>query len=442
MKPKFDLLLKNADVYLPNSQIVKIDIGVSTGKIKALGSFSETQAYKTLNLQGLLVSPGIIDTQVHFREPGLTHKEDLATGTLSAIHGGVTSIFEMPNTNPSTDTEAAYLEKLNLAKNRAYSHHAFYMGATHNNINHLANLENLAHSPGIKLFMGSSTGNLLVEDDISLEKILNQIHKRLVVHSEDEHRLRERKHIATDSKSVLEHPNWRDATSALMSTQRLIHLARKTKKTVHVLHISTKDEVEFLQNHKDIATLEILPQHLLLHAPECYERLGTLAQQNPPIREASHQKGLLEAFKKGFFDVIGSDHAPHTLEEKAKPYPTSPSGVPGVQTMLTLMLDLAHKNSLPLDLILSRFTENPRRIFNIKNKGRIEVGYDADFTVIDLKKSRRIENKDMKSKSNWTPFDGMTTTGWPVMTILLGEVVMQDFETTSPPQGKPITFES
>jgi dihydroorotase len=449
---QFDLILKNATILAPHPSgsglhEVALDIAVSNQRIAKIGPGLTDTATKILDLQGLHVLPGVIDSQVHFREPGLTHKEDLETGTRSAILGGVTTVFEMPNTAPSTTTQEAFEDKLNRAKNRCHSHYAFYMGAAAENASELAYLENLPHCSGVKIFMGSSTGTLLVDKEEVLEKILRSGHRRVIVHSEDEARMRERRHIAEESKDVHMHPVWRDAESALISTKRLIGLARKTGRKVHVLHVSSGDEMDFLKEQKetveaDKITVEVLPQHLTLYAPDCYDRLKNYAQQNPPIREKKHYDRIWQALIDGTVDVIGSDHAPHTREEKERPYPQSPSGMPGVQTLVPIMLNHVNQGRLSLAHFTQLVTENPRRVFGVKNKGRIEVGFDADFTVVDMKKTRTIENSWIASRCGWTPFDGMKVQGWPTHTILLGEVVMENDTVISPHRGQGVLFET
>lgn len=440
-----DLLLKNCDalIYDKSSGRVKraaVDIAVQSGKISDISGTLNFTAEKVLNLKGLTVLPGAIDSQVHFREPGLTHKEDLDTGTQAALLGGITSVFEMPNTNPSTTTPEAFNEKLGLAKNRANCHYAFFAGASHDNTAVLPELENAAHCAGIKVFLGASFGSLLVDDDIVFEKVMQNGKHRLTIHSEDEARLKARKHLAVEAGHPRAHPVWRDEESAMISTKKSIGLAKKYNRPVHILHVSSSEEMEFLAKNKDIATVEILPQFLTLSAPECYERLGTLVQQNPPIRDKRHFEKLWQAVLNGTVDIIGSDHAPHTREEKNLPYPQSPSGFPGVQTLIPIMLDHVNNQRLSIEKFTELITENPRRIFNVKNKGRIEVGYDADFTVVDLKKESIITNKWIASKCGYTPFDGMKVTGWPTHTILLGHVVMQDDRILVPHSGRAIDF--
>ena len=326
----------------------------------------------------------MIDTQVHFREPGGEHKEDLASGSLAAVLGGVTAVFEMPNTNPLTTTQEAIEDKLARAKGRMFCDHAFYVGATADNVDALAELEMLPGVSGVKIFMGASTGDLLVADDPTLEKVLAGGRRRVAVHCEDEPRMNERDPLK-HSGGVHSHPVWRDHITALRATQRLITLARKTNRRVHVLHVTTRDEMEYLTAHKDIATVETTPQHLTLFAPDCYDRLGTLAQMNPPIRSDDHRMGLWAGVANGVVDVIGSDHAPHSLDEKAAAYPASPSGMPGVQTLLPLLLDHVHQGRLTMERLVDLTSAGAQRVFNLRDKGRMAVGWHADFTVVDTK---------------------------------------------------------
>lgn len=441
----YDLLIQGGTCLLPHPSEMGLieqqaDIAILDGRIEKIRESINEPALKTIKAHGLHVLPGVIDSQVHFREPGLTHKEDLETGTKAAILGGVTSIFEMPNTNPPTTTKEAFAEKLQRAQGRAHSNYAFFIGGSHDNVDQLAELERMPHCSGIKIFMGSSTGNLLVEDDETLERILRQGSRRVIFHSEDEMRLRERKHIAVDMADPHYHPVWRDVETAVNSTQRLLRLARKTGRKIHVLHISTGEEMDLLKDQKDIATVEVLPQHLTLYAPDCYDRLGTYAQQNPPIREKRHMDRIWKAVLDGTVDVIGSDHAPHTREEKERPYPQSPSGVPGVQTLLPIMLNHVHDGRLSLRRFVEMVTENPCRVFGIKGKGRLRQGFDADITLVDLKKTKTIDNSWIASRCGWTPFHGMSVTGWMTHTIVGGHLVMENDQVLLPAQGKPVDF--
>jgi dihydroorotase len=380
-----------------------------------------------------------MDTQVHFREPGNAHKEDLASGSLAAILGGVTSVFEMPNTNPPTTTRAAIEDKLARAKGRMHCDHAFYVGATPQNIGALAELEKMPGVCGIKAFLGSSTGTLLLNKEEDILAALKAGKRRVAVHSEDEDRMIAREHLAERGKPET-HPVWRDAEAARMSTERVLRLAKQAGRRLHVLHVTTGDEIPLLAAAKDFSTAETTPQHLTLSAPECYERLGTYAQMNPPIRDESHRLALWEAVRTGVIDVIGSDHAPHTREEKDKIYPDTPSGMPGVQTLATILLDHVSKGNLTLERFIDLTASSPQRIFGIAGKGRIARGYDGDFTIVDMGLTRTIENKWIASTCGWTPFDGMKTKGWPVATILRGRIVMRDFAATGAAQGQPVRF--
>jgi len=440
MSQPFDLVLVNGTAFT-SSGVVTADIGVRGGRIAAIGDLAKAAAAERFDATGLTILPGLIDTQVHFREPGLEHKEDLATGTAGAALGGITAVFEMPNTKPSTTTAEALADKLERAKGRAWVDHAFFLGAAAENVERLAEWERLPGCAGIKVFMGSSTGSLLVADDATLLRVLKAGSRRVAVHCEDEDRLAVRKNLVAGGAHPRMHPEWRDVETALKATQRLLKLAEQARRRVHVLHVTTAEEMELLGGHKDLATVETTPQHLTLSAPECYDRLGTLAQMNPPIRDARHRAALWKAVSEGVVDVLGSDHAPHTREEKAKPYPESPSGMTGVQTLVPLMLDHVNAGRLTLDRLVDLLAAGPARIYGIQGKGRVAVGYDADFTVVDLKAEREITNKWIASRCGWTPFDGVRVTGWPVATILGGRVVMRDAELLGPPSGRPIRFQ-
>lgn len=439
MPETFDLALIGGHCWTLDG-LRKVDIGVRAGRIAKLGPISPMAAGEVIKAEGLTILPGVIDSQVHFREPGPTHKEDLETGTRAAVLGGVTAIFEMPNTQPPTIDAAQLAEKLERARNRAWCDHAFFVGAAAANARELGDLERLPGCSGVKIFMGSSTGSLLVPDDETLEAVLRSGHRRIAIHSEDEQRLKERAAIAQSSGDPVSHPEWRDVETARRATERILKLARKTGRRIHVLHITTAEEMVLLAGAKDIATVEVTPQHLTLEAPDCYRRLGTKAQMNPPIREARHREALWQAIDQGIVDCIGSDHAPHTMEEKAKPYPASPSGMPGVQTLLPLLLNHMAEGRLGLGRLVDLTSAGPARIYNVAGKGRIAQGYDADFTLVDLAAERRIENTWLASKCGWSPFDGMKIKGWPMMTIIRGHVVMRDGSVQDKAIGKPVRF--
>jgi dihydroorotase len=434
----FDLKLTGGTVHLPGGP-VRADIGVRDGRISAIGGVGD--AGETIDCAGLDILPGVIDTQVHFREPGLVHKEDLESGSRSAVLGGVTAVFEMPNTKPNTDSEAAIADKLARAKDRMWCDHAFYVGATNANAEALAELERLPGTSGVKIFMGASTGDLLVSDDANLARVLASGHRRVAIHSEDEERMNARKdqRVPGDPSS---HPVWRDDESAMRATRRILALARAAKRRIHVLHVTTPAELELLGQTKDIATCEVTPQHLTLAGEEAYPTLGTLAQMNPPIRSARHREGLWHWLNQGVPDVIGSDHAPHTLEEKNKPYPDSPSGMPGVQTLLPLLLDHVANGRMTLQRLIELTSAGAQRIFGIVGKGRIVAGYDADFTIVDLKRQWTIEQSWIASRAGWSPFTGRTLTGQPIGTIIRGRRVMWEGELAQTAHGAPIRFEA
>ncbi len=437
---KLDLILKNATCVLPDIS-VQTDIGILNGRIAEIGALNTSSASEIIDCAHLHILPGVIDTQVHFREPGMEHKETLATGMKAAALGGVTAIFEMPNTKPLTTTPEALADKMARAAKEAWVDYAFYFGGTAANAKQLQEWQYLPGVCGIKIFMGSSTGDLLVTQDQHIEDIFCNIKRVLAVHAEDEHMMIDNKtRILADSNDVAMHPVWRSVESCLNATKRIVNLARKTGRRVHVLHVTSKEEMDFLRLNKDYATVEVLPNHLTLFAPDCYEMLGTQAQQNPPIREKIHQDALWHAIADGTVDILGSDHAPHTLEEKSGLYPNTPSGTPGVQTFVPVMLNHVHHGRLSLERLVDLVCEGPHRIHGIARKGRIAVGFDADFTIVDLKAKRKIENAQQISKSNWSPFDGMSVIGWPKMTIIRGHIVMRDDTLVGHAVGQPVVF--
>jgi dihydroorotase len=438
MAQSYDLILKGGIVVNQDGEGAR-DVGVRAGRIATIGDLSHASAGETVDCRGLHILPGVIDTQVHFREPGGTHKEDLESGSRSAVMGGVTGVFEMPNTDPLTITAEALADKVKRGRNRMHCDFAFFIGGTRENVAHLPDLETLPGCAGVKVFMGSSTGSLLLEDEEGLRNVLKAIRRRASFHAEDESRLRERKDVRREGDPT-SHPEWRDEITALIATQRLVRVARETGKRVHVLHITTAQEIEFLKDHKDVASVEVTPHHLTMEAPECYRRLGTRAQMNPPVRDAAHRQGLWEGVTQGIVDVLGSDHAPHTREEKAKSYPASPSGMTGVQTLVPLMLDHVNAGRLSLLRFVDLTSAGPARLFGIARKGRIAVGFDADFTVVDLKRRETITDAWVASRAGWTPYDGMAVTGWPVGTVVRGLRVMWDGELVAPGRGDYIRF--
>lgn len=439
MTQTYDLIVRGGEV-ANHAGRGPADVGVIDGRIAFVGDLSQASAGETVDATGLTVLPGVIDTQVHFREPGLEWKEDLETGSRAAALGGVTAVFEMPNTEPNTTDPDTLADKLDRARDRMWTDHAFYIGGTHENAEHLAELERLPGCCGVKVFMGASTGTLLVADDEGVRKVLSNVRRRATFHSEDEYRLVERRPLAR-AGDWTSHPEVRDAESAIRSTRRLVGLAREVGARIHVLHVSTAEEVRFLADHKDVATAEVTPQHLTLDGDEAYARLKGYAQMNPPIRNAPHIAGLWTGIEQGVFDVLGSDHAPHTIEEKAKPYPASPSGMPGVQTLVPVMLTHVANGRLSLDRFIDLTSHGANRVFGIAGKGRMAEGYDADLTIVDLKAKHVISHADMATRAGWTPFDGFEATGKAVATIVRGRVVMKDGELIGSAHGRPVRFQ-
>ncbi|MBX4336060.1 dihydroorotase [Bartonella raoultii] len=433
----FDTILKGATLVNHDGRSQR-DIGITNGRIAEIGDLTCASSGEVINCTGLHILPGIIDSQVHFREPGNEHKEDLESGSYSAVLGGVTTVFEMPNTHPLTVSEETLADKVKRGFHRMHCDFAFWVGGTRDNVHELAELERLPGAAGIKVFMGSSTGDLLVDDDESVRLILKNIRRRAAFHSEDEVRLKERKilRIEGDASS---HPVWRDEVTALKCTQRLVKIAHETKARIHILHLSTAEEIDFLKNHKDVATIEVTQHHLTLTADD-YKQFGTLIQMNPPIREKHHREALWYGVQQGIIDVLGSDHAPHTFEEKLQPYPSSLSGMTGVQTTAALMLTHVNAGKISLERFVDLTSHGPSRIFGISCKGRLAVGYDADLTVIDLEREEVITNALIGSRAGWTPYDGKKVKGWPVGTIIRGKRVMWEGEIVTPSQGEPVKF--
>lgn len=440
MTQTYDLIVRGGEV-ANHAGRGPADVGVIDGRIAFIGDLSQASAGEVFDATGLTVLPGVIDTQVHFREPGLEWKEDLETGSRAAALGGVVAVFEMPNTNPNTTDPDTLADKLARAKDRMWTDHAFYIGGTHENADYLSELERLPGCCGVKVFMGASTGDLLIADDEGVRKVLKNVRRRATFHSEDEYRLADRRNLARTGDWT-SHPEVRDAESAILSTRRLVGLAKETGARIHVLHVTTRDEMEYLRFHKDVATVEITPQHLTLVAPEAYERLGAYAQMNPPIRSHEHVDALwLWGMQQGVADVLGSDHAPHTKEEKAKPYPASPSGMPGVQTLVPIMLTHVANGRLSLERFIDLTSGGAQRVFGTANKGRMAVSYDADLTIVDLKAKKTITHDQQATRCGWTPFDGFEATGWPVATIVRGRVVMKDGELIGQAHGRPVRFQ-
>jgi len=438
MAQAFDIVIRGATVVNHDGEGLR-DIAIAGGRIAEIGELGPAKAAEIIDARGLHILPGVIDTQVHFREPGLDHKEDLETGSRAAVAGGVTAVFEMPNTKPLTTTADTLADKVRRARHRMFCDFAFFVGGTRENIADIPQLERLEAAAGIKVFMGSSTGDLLVDEEEALDRIIAKISRRASFHAEDEARLKARMHLRRKGDPS-SHPEWRDPEAALIATKRLVGLAEKHGKRVHVLHVSTAEEMAYLRDHKSFTTVEATPHHLTLEAPDCYERLGAYAQMNPPVRDARHRAAIWDGIRSGIVDVLGSDHAPHVRAEKEHAYPDTHSGMTGVQTLVPIMLDHVNAGRLSLQRFVDLTSHGPNRLFGIRNKGRIAAGYDADLTIVDLKRNVTISNGWIESRCGWTPYDGVTVTGWPVGTFVRGRKVMWDGEIIGPAHGEPVTF--
>lgn len=421
------------------------DLLIIDGRISAIGaSLNAPAGVPELDAKGKLAFPGLIDPQVHFREPGWTHKEDIASGSLSAIAGGVTCFMEMPNTVPTTTDPAALEDKLRRSQGRAWADHAYFLGATAENADRLGEWEQAPGCAGIKVFMGSSTGSLLVADDATLERVLRSGSRRVAVHSEHEPRLRERYAALDETAVVREHHTVRDVACAVMATERLLRLAEKTGRKIHLLHVSTADEVAMLRERDlgDLVTAEVTPNHLFLSAPGCYEHWGSLAQMNPPVRTREHQEALRTGLRDGILTCIGSDHAPHHLREKARPYPQSPSGIPGVQTILPLLLTAVEHGWLSLSDVVRVTASGPAQVYGIQDKGALEVGADGDLALVDPAERGPLPLEWLRSRAGFSPYVGMRLSGWPTTTVLRGRVVYDRHRTVGIPGGAPLRFAS
>jgi len=437
MSDNFSLIIKNGACYI-DGKLTKTDIGLSGNKIEKIGKI-ELNSSKVYDASDKVVLPGIIDTQVHFREPGSTDAEDLESGSRAAVLGGVTALFEMPNTNPPTSNLVEFDKKLQAAKNRMHSNYAFYFGATPDNTDQLAQLKDVEGCCGVKLFAGSSTGNLLVDKEADIEKVISSSDRIVSIHSEDEDIIKLRKKFIKKG-DVHSHAEWRNVEVAMSSTRRVVKIAERYNKKIHVLHVTTREEVDFLAMHKKNVTFETTPQHLTMYAPDCYDKLGTYAQMNPPLRTKEHYDRLWLAIKNNIVDVLGSDHAPHLKENKNKEYPNSPSGMPGVQTIFPVMLDHVNNGKLTLRQLINLMCENPCKIFGIKNKGYLKEGYDADLTITDMNKEVVIKNEMIASKCGWTPFNNYKVKGFPIATIVNGHLAMSDGKVVEESKGTPLKF--
>ena len=413
-------LIRNAQVVFPDGVAVS-NILLSDGKIASVDAPASTTAEQIVDAQELVLFPGLVDDQVHFREPGLTHKEDLATASRACAAGGVTSFLEMPNTKPAAINQELIEQKYSIAATKSLVNYGFYMGATATNIEALKVATGV---PGIKIFIGSSTGDLLVDEQEALERIFAETKVPICAHCEDESTVRANQARLGSNLTIHDHSRIRDYQAAIIATRRSIDLAVRHKHRFHVLHVSTADEIPLLESHGGLITSELCPHHWYFNV-EDYDRLGSLIQMNPSIKAAKDNQLLWQALVEGKIQVVATDHAPHTLEEKSQPYPLSPSGLPAVENYFALLLDRASRGECTWNQIASWTADAPARVWGIVGKGRIEVGYDADVVLVDPKLSRTIENTKQWTKSKWSPWHGTTLQGWPIKTWCNGRCVYE-----------------
>ncbi len=437
----YDLLIRGGDCVLPWGE-ARIDIGVRDGRIAALGTPAGATADEVIDAAGLHVLPGLIDPHVHLRDPGDPAVETIPTGTRAAVMGGLTAVFDMPNTTPAITDAEQVAWKQGYAGSNSYCDIGLYVGGTKTNTDALPVLETLPGVCAVKVFAGSSTGTLMVEDDESLERVMRAGRRRIAYHSEDEFRLQARRALFKSGDPYSSHMEWRDEECAFLGTRRLMALARRTGRPAHILHVSTAQELEYLQDYRDIATVEVLVNHLTQWAPDVYDRLGGFGVMNPPIRGRAHYEAAWAAVRDGTVDTIGSDHAPHPRAAKHRPWPEVPAGLTGVQTLVPVMLDHVNAGRLTLGRLVDLMCAGPARVYGALGKGRLAAGYDADFTLVDMRRRRTIEDDWIVSPCGWTPFAGMSVTGWPVATIVRGQAVMRDDEVLGPPCGRLVSFRS
>ena len=443
-----NLLIQNATMVLPDTTVIG-DLLIMDGIISAIrpgGGLVASEGVTTIDATGLYLLPGMIDPQVHFRDPGQPEKEDLYTGSCAAASGGVTSFLDMPNNVPSQTTLASMHEKIETGNRRCVTNFGFFIGATESNVEELQKAVGTPEAPiaipgicGIKIFMGSSTGDLLVNDSDALEIIFSNTAGLIAVHAEDEDRMDERKSMIEGRTDMAAHAEWRDDVTALIATKRAVTYAQATGHRLHILHLTSGIEADYLSEFTSLhgtegkahITTEVLPQHLTLDERDV-EQLGTRLKMNPPIRYQKDKETLWKRLYDGTIACIATDHAPHTLEAKAKGFPSAPSGMPGVETSLPVMLTHASRGACTIEQVVKWMAGNVAEIYGMVGKGRLEEGYDGDVTLVDMTTERMVDDVNTWTTVRWNPFHGRKLVGWPTLTVVGGVPVFERNEKTGP----------
>jgi len=439
------ILIKAATIINENKRLVA-DILIKDGFIERIDTAISVKAGKEINAEGLHLFPGCIDDQVHFREPGLTHKASISTESRAAVAGGITSFMEMPNTVPNTLTQDLLEEKYQIAAQTSPANYSFYMGASNDNIEEVLRTDT-ANVCGIKVFMGSSTGNMLVDNPTTLENIFSKSPMLVATHCEDEATIRSNldhfRQLLGENIPVRLHPKIRSEEACYLSSSMAVELAKKYGTRLHILHISTEKETHLFDNNTPLKDKKITAEaciHHLWFSDKDYESKGNLIKWNPAVKTERDRDGILKAVLDGRIDVIATDHAPHTLEEKSQPYLQAPSGGPLVQHALPAMLELYHEGKISLEQIAEKMAHNVADCFQIDKRGFIREGYWADLVLVDLNAPWTVSKDNILYKCKWSPFEGTTFRSKIACTLVSGNVVWNDGKLVEGVSGKRLEF--
>ncbi len=441
----FDLILKNCKIVNENS-IFESDIAIKNSRIELIANDISSESKQTIDVSGRYVIPGLIDDQVHFREPGLTHKGDIATESKAGLAGGVTSYFEMPNVNPTTTTNENLTKKFQIASTKSVSNYSFHLGASNTNIEEIKKAD-INQAAALKVFMGASTGEMLVDDLNALDDIFNYSPLIVVTHCEDQTTVKKNEEIFNNkygqNVSAEHHHPIRDVESCYLSSSLAVNLAKKYNSDLHVFHLTTEKEMELFNPGKidgKKITAEVCVHHMFFNNTY-YSKLGNQIKCNPSIKEESDRSALINALLENKIDIIATDHAPHTWEEKSQPYSDAPAGLPLVQHGLQILMDFFNQDILTLETIVEKTSHNVAKRFQIKDRGYIREGYFADLAIIDNNKSYQVTKENILYKCGWSPFEGHSFNSSIYMTIVNGKIVFKDCKfAENLPLGMQIEF--